>query len=110
MSVGQDFHNQGGRFIHVRSSRGRRITIAYTRENGFLRYGATIFRPIERSDRYLKEANRRYAVQRYKDLPVIIVDNPDWTPIQREQQLRNALTERGCCFYDTEVLSQRNQG
>jgi hypothetical protein len=96
MSAGQTFHERGGRFIHARSSAGRRITIAYTRENGEIRYGATVFKPAQVSDQYTKEGNRVHAVERYYMAPVYVKDDPEWGAAKRDREIRNAITVHGC--------------
>ena len=90
-----EFRSQGGRIAQFRGSRKRRITVAYRRnDDGTLSYGGVIFRPVG-NESWDKKGHTQTAINRLILSPVTIPDDPEWTTIERQKEVRLAMARLG---------------
>ena len=89
------FLKSGGRIIRRRQGR-RTITIAYSRENGKIRYGATIHNRRSSGDQFNRKEHNDTAIARYMNAPVIFDDITAERVEERDDYVRSLLLTHGC--------------
>ena len=67
------FLSQGGRIVRERKGR-RTITIAYTRTEDGIRYGATVHKRENTRDQWNRKSNNQIAIDRFNSDPVNVED------------------------------------
>ena len=90
-----DFIQNGGRIFHRRQGK-RTITIAYTRSNGMISYGATIHIKETPNLEWNRREHNLTAVRRYNSSPVMIPDATFNHPVDCENYIREQLLIHGC--------------
>lgn len=90
-----EFRSQGGRIAQFRGSRKRRITVAYRRnDDETITYGGVIFLPVG-NESWDKKGHTQTAINRLMVSPVTIPDDPEWTTVERQKQVRLAMARFG---------------